>query len=277
MSNHVRWLLKGELIGQGRTADIFAWGDGLVLKLLKREFPASDLEYEARIARIIAATGFTVPAVGDLVKVEDRSGLIYERVQGPSMLQLLSAKPWKLFKVARQFAALHAAMHHHQQVELPSWQERIARSIQATSLLSGKIKQYLLEILDQMPKEEVICHGDFHPGNILMSPKGPVVIDWNNAVRGHPLADVARTSLILRSPILPPNTNIWQRAILKLFRRVFNYAYLRSYAHLRPYNAAQLKDWLPLVAAARLSENIAEEENYLLALIEKSLENLVSS
>jgi uncharacterized protein (TIGR02172 family) len=263
--------VKGQLIGQGRTAEIFAWGDGQILKLLRDGFPDQVIEYEARIARIISATGLEAPAVGELVEVENRKGLIYQRVEGPSMLQILSAKPWQLFKLAGQFAALHAEMHQRQGPDLPGQKAQMTRAIQNAPVLPETTKQRLFTILDQMPDETAVCHGDYHPGNILMSPAGPIIIDWSNAVGGDPLADVARTSLILRSPILPPGINPFEQVLLSAFRRLFDYAYLRTYVRIRPYQSARLKAWIPLVAAARLNEKISEEENYLMGLIEKGL------
>lgn len=49
---------------------------------------------------------------------------------------------------------------------------------------------------------------DFHPDNVLLAARGPVIIDWPDATRGQPLADVARTSLLLRLGGLPPG---WPR------------------------------------------------------------------
>ena len=263
--------MKGQLIGQGRTAEIFTWGEGQVLKLLRDGFPDQLIEDEARIARIISATGLEAPAVGDLVEVENRKGLIYQRVEGPSMLQILSAKPWKLFNLAGQFAALHAGIHQRQGPNLPGQKAQTAWAIQAAPGLPDPTKQRLLTSLDQVPGETAVCHGDYHPGNILMSGGGPVIIDWSTATSGDPLADIARTSLILRSPILPPGINAFEGVLLNTLRRLFNYAYLRAYTRIRPYQPDRLEAWMPLVAAARLNEKISEEENYLMALIEKGL------
>jgi aminoglycoside phosphotransferase (APT) family kinase protein len=42
-----------------------------------------------------------------------------------------------------------------------------------------------------------VLHLDLHPDNVLMSPRGPVVIDWSNATHGDPDVDIAMTWLIL--------------------------------------------------------------------------------
>src|ERR1044071_5794670 len=42
-----------------------------------------------------------------------------------------------------------------------------------------------------------LCHGDMHPSNVILAPDGPMIVDWFDASRGEPVADVARTCLLL--------------------------------------------------------------------------------
>lgn len=111
----------GEPIASGRTAEVYAWKTGEVLKLFHDWVSADDVAYETRISRLVHATGLPVPAVGDVVVVGDRLGLIMERVDGTSMAETLAARPWTLPRAARLLAELHADMHTVSGVhELPS-------------------------------------------------------------------------------------------------------------------------------------------------------------
>jgi tRNA A-37 threonylcarbamoyl transferase component Bud32 len=42
-----------------------------------------------------------------------------------------------------------------------------------------------------------ILHLDLHPGNVLLGPDGPVLIDWTNSAEGPPELDAAVSALIL--------------------------------------------------------------------------------
>ena len=53
---------------------------------------------------------------------------------------------------------------------------------------------WLLQNRPPEPERPALCHGDFHPFNVMLSPRGPIVIDWNNAHIGNPLEDVALLS-----------------------------------------------------------------------------------
>jgi Ser/Thr protein kinase RdoA (MazF antagonist) len=88
-------------------------------------------------------------------------------------------------ELARQFAEVHVAMHNCERPELPAQREGLIRAIVYTPNLDDTARQRVLAGLDQMAGGESVCHGDYHPGNIILSPRGPVVIDWMTAGHGN--------------------------------------------------------------------------------------------
>ena len=89
---------------------------------------------------------------------------------------------------------------------------------------------------------------------------GPVIIDWMTAVCGNPLADVARTTLLLRSGAPPEGyarVEVW--LIDRLRQSVYD-AYRRAYGERRALDQEQVAAWLPIMAAARLTEGMPEVE-----------------
>jgi Ser/Thr protein kinase RdoA (MazF antagonist) len=110
------------------------------------------------------------------------------------------------------------------------------------------------------------CHSDLHPENVLLTPHGPLAIDWMDAVRGNPAADVARTLLILRAwphYATHPAARVFRRTI----SAVIAASYLRRYRQLCPAVTPEaLAAWRTPVAAARLNEGMREERAYLMQL-----------
>jgi aminoglycoside phosphotransferase (APT) family kinase protein len=119
-----------------------------------------------------------------------------------------------------------------------------------------------LSALAALPDGDQICHGDFHPANILLTTQGDVVIDWNDATLGNPLADVARFSVLALGAVATPQ--IPSRRIKRVVRH-FHDASLRRYFQLRPGGEDEYRRWLPIMAAARLSEGIPELTDWLVA------------
>jgi len=258
--------MKGPLLGAGRTAEVYAWGDSQILKLYRSDMPIEWVHFEARIGRIVAEAGLHAPSIGDVIQVDGRMGIVYERIDGVSMLNALARQPWTLSRVARQFAEVHAAMHNCERPELPSQRESMLRAIRRAPQLNDGDKERILKALERLPDGKSVCHGDYHPDNILMSARGPVVIDWMTTTCGNPIADVARTTLMFRVAVLPPYMGTVKRLMTQVFRRAFYSAYLRAYLELRPFPVGQIETWIPILAAARLNEGIAQEENQLLRL-----------
>ncbi len=90
------------VVGEGRTAEVLAWGEGRVLKLYREGFRREGAATEARVTRLVHEAGLAAPAVYDgdgpdgLVDLEDRAGIVYERIDGVSMLREMAQRPWRL-------------------------------------------------------------------------------------------------------------------------------------------------------------------------------------
>jgi len=259
----------GEPIATGRTAEIYPWRDGMVLKLFHTWMSADAVYYEARIARAVCAAGVAAPQVGEIVKVEGRLGLEYERLPEKSMGDALAAKPWLLIKLARQLAELHVAMHEVEAAPgLPTQHDRLGYKIRAAKDLPDTLKDAALQALAEAPEGHQLCHGDFHPWNVLITAAGPCTIDWTDAMSGAPLADVARTTTVLEGVAhMEITMSRWEKIALSWYAR----AYLRHYFMLRPDDKAEYRRWRLIAAAGRMSEDIRGLNGWLREQVEIGL------
>ena len=254
-------------IAQGRTAEIYHWDDEHVLKLYRDWCPPDWVDYEARTARAVHAAGIPSPEPGAIVDVDGRRGLLYERLEGVSMGQHVRTRPWLLVQHARSLADLQIAIHQKSVEGLPSYRERLKYDLRESSQLTDSLRAKIIDLLDRLPDEPNLCHGDYHPENVLITRRGPVVIDWMTACSGSPWADVARTSLILSIGIKAAGkqTPPFLRLMVKLYHRV----YLQRYRAHRPDTRDEFARWLPVIAAARLNENIIPEREALIRIAER--------
>jgi len=261
-------LSLGQPIGEGRTAELYPWGVGRALKLFREWVPADWVAYEARLARTVQGTGLPVPEVGDVVEIGGRVGIVYQRVEGLSMLRVFQERPWTLVSSARKLAELHAQIHTQRCAELPDLRTRLEGKIRSAEPLPVNLREAALEVLAGLPPGERVCHGDFHPDNVIISAGGPVIIDWMDAARGNPLADVARTCLLIRlgepEEMSPP-----ARMAYNTIRRWYQSVYIGRYFDLQPGDDGELRAWLLPVTAGRLSEDIPQERDRVLTLVRK--------
>ena len=151
-----------KLIAAGRASEVFDLGDGRVLRRFRT---GGDPEREALVMEHARNCGFPVPRVLEATA----DGLVLERIEGPTMVQELWRQPWRV----RRHAALLARLHH-------DLHELIAPATLAA-----------------VSEGDRLLHLDLHPENVILSPRGAVVIDWTNARRGDPSLDVALTWVII--------------------------------------------------------------------------------
>lgn len=257
------------LLAEGREAEVFEWGPGKVLRLIRNGESRSWMERGVAAMQAAQARGAPVPRVDEVVVVDGRPGVVMERVDGPDLIAAMGSQPWRVQRAARDLGRVHARLHEIPgPPELLSLHNHARDRIEHAAPLPAESARFALDALHELPDGDRLLHGDYHPGNVLIGPKGPVVIDWTNATRGDPAADVARTRLMIRLGDLPPGTPALIRQLNRFGRRYFGWAYLRSYRAARPVDLAVLDRWEIVRAADRVSEGIDAEIPSLLELLE---------
>jgi aminoglycoside phosphotransferase (APT) family kinase protein len=261
----------GERIGRGNTADIYVLGSDRVLKVF-RDPKLMDLE--RGVSTVIEELAVGAPTFYGTVETDGLTGLAYGRIKGPSMLEILMGKPEKAEECGRQLAQLHAKLHSIKATgRLQSIKSRLAYMISGIRHAGFEpLREAVVSRLSELPGGDQLCHGDFHPGNVLLSQRGPVIIDWMTAVCGPAQADAARTIMILRHAVLPAELpEVVIQAFAQL-RTILLQTYEDTYLELTGYSREELAQWeLPLLAA-RLGESVPEEEQRtLLAIIQRQL------
>jgi thiamine kinase-like enzyme len=256
------------------TAEVYEWGSQQALKLYYEGHPLDWIRYEADIGMEIIEAGVPAPNVYEMLEVEGRRGLVYERIQGPSVHALSQSSKAAIFKYAREMAKLHASIHCCTTTKLPLQKERLEQAIKGSSEILKEQTLLICTYLHTLPDGDFICHGDFHPDNVLITPNKPIAIDWINANRGDPMGDAARTSLMFLTPYNPPGTPAWMFIPLRFIKKMLNRAYLKEYCKLTNTSVQNVQNWILPVAAARLQENIPGERSWLLGLIDQRIKEL---
>ena len=231
-----------------------------MIKLFHAGRSEQAVERERSIAKVLNTLRVPVPRYEGERRVEDRHGLIFERIEGDSMLRTCVRQPWQVPRRARQLAELHFALHAQSAPELPRQRAYLQRMIERATDLPEVTRRLALEQLQRLPDGDRLCHGDFHPDNVVLSRRGFVVLDWVTATQGVPAADVARSLLLLELAVLPGDTPRGVVVVMQAVRRLFTRGYWRRYAALSGLQRADILAWqLPLLAG-RLSEAPPELE-----------------
>jgi len=251
-------------IAHGRTADIAPYGSGQVIKLFKAGFPRTTAEEEYRISLLLHGKDISTPQAYGLAELDGRYGIVYEHVEGVTMLQAIGRRPMSCFSVSARMADVHAEFHRRTVGRaLPGQKESLHVRIEEAPYLTDDEKRRIMDVLMQLPEGEQLCHGDYHPDNVMIG-KRTWVLDWMTGVSGHPAGDVMRTALLLKYGTIPEETPRMTARVIALIRRAMLLRYLQRYRRAANMSMGDIEAWFLPVAAARLAEWIPEPEKAVL-------------
>lgn len=238
----------GPIIGSGRLADVHAYGTHAI-KLYHVGRGKAEAFIEAAILALVEGHGLPAPQVHAAGRYGDRWGLVVDRIDGPTLGQLVLHDPGWLGEGLEEMARLQLLLHGTVETRLRPLKARLIANIGRVAALGDARRQRLIAQVVALPDGDRICHGDFHPFNIIGAPGRTTIIDWVDATCGPPAADACRSYLLLKQGA-PDIAD----------------AYLERYVARSELAVADIVAWMPCVAAARLAEGIEDEERSLLEL-----------
>ena len=236
-------------IGEGNTAEVYEWGADRVIKLFYPGFPASAIEKEYVNAKSVKKLDFDKVHEHGIVSYGNRTGIVYDQLEGESLLDYLH-HTGNIDKAVTMMTGLHNAILDQEMFEENILYYKKFLNENNTTL-SEKEQEFYHEKVSRLPDDSQLCHGDFHPGNIILTAKGPFVIDFMNICRGPELYDVARTYFLMNSQF-PVSSDGQDDQTEQLRRRLVD-GYLAS-MRVMP---EEIEDYLEVIRVARKGEELS--------------------
>lgn len=221
-------------------------------KVFNEDYSKADVLNEALNQARVEETGLNIPKVLGVTLIDGKWTIITEYIPGKTLAQIMEEDPDNQEKYLRLLVDLQLEMHGKTCPMLNKLKDKMSRKISQTDL-SATVRYDLHTRLEAMPKHKKVCHGDFNPSNIIVTPEGvPYILDWSHATQGNASADAARTYLLF---CLGGNQEMADR-YLKLFCDKSNTA--KQY----------VQKWMPIVAASQSVKGNAEEREFLYSWID---------
>ena len=254
-------LKLGSVIGEGVRSTVFALGSDRVVKVPRPSTPDAWIRYEAEYSGAVGSLGLPVPQVYDVTVHEGRVVVVYERIHGPSMWTRICERPVLAPAMGKLLGELQLRVFDCPvPMSVPRQRDRLGCKIRAAELHLGSDVEAAQALLPDVSGPLQLCHGDLHPGNVIISASGPVLLDWFDAARGVALADVARSSILMgaagRADSSLPHLMPLDRGVLRALHDSYM-AVIRGC--LRSFDDQQFTVWLRVEAAARLAEGVPED------------------
>ena len=206
---------------------------------------------EVRNHAIIQETGIKIPKLLEVIQIDGKWAIVTEFIQGETLSHLMKDHPENkdmyigmMIDLQLQFLALSGT-------RLNKMKDQIDRRI-CNSNLSATTRYHLHVALEEMLRDEVVCHGDYMPSNVILAEDGSLyIVDWSHAAQGNALVDVARTYLLF-----------WMRGGIDNSKR-----YLDLFCKKTNIAKEKILAWMPIVAASEFTRCDEKEQEFLLSWI----------
>jgi aminoglycoside phosphotransferase (APT) family kinase protein len=252
-------------IARGASAELFDIGGGQVLKLFRDSVSDEMIAREAYAS--VHAKMCNVPTAAAIARQNwnGRCGIVYPRLEGVTVMDWVRRNPMRAGWAIDQMGAIHGAMHRARGGTL-----RPLKQVLATDIAYGPapvpLQRAAIAYLTTLPDGRMLTHGDFHLGNVMMTPQEMKVIDWSKAATGHPAADAVRSEMLMRFGIGPADwvTNLWRDWAARRLRR--------TWLTTSPGMAVRDIDaWRPVVALAWLRAREAGRTPAFMRYLDRAL------
>jgi aminoglycoside phosphotransferase (APT) family kinase protein len=263
------------VIAKGGQAVIYDYGDGKVLRVATRPMDFDRIRYEYGVYASLAESTVPMPRAYELVTVNDAPAIVMDKVAGDTMMSLIARNPASAGAKARELARLHLELRTVKAAaSMTRTKAKAEFCISRSQILSEQEKGRVLDVLKDLPDGDNLCHGDFHPGNIIRSAGTNYLVDWVGASRGDFRADVAHTFVLLRVVPRLPQMNRLMHAVQRRIARAVANRYLAEISMAMPLDYEVLSRWVLVNSAERTYHGLESEKKYLHAFIEKYFEAL---
>ena len=186
----------GRLLGSGNVAEVFEWGAD-VIKLYRAGWGKEQAFREAATLALLEGGVLPVPDVHGVLQVDGRWGVVMSRAPGRPVGADMLENPAGAPALLEAVVELQVRMHGEVGRNLPGLHDRLRQKISGVRLLSVDEACAMLGRLEALPGGDRLCHGDFHPFNVMGTIERPVIVDWLDATSGAPEADACRSYLLL--------------------------------------------------------------------------------
>ncbi len=222
------------------------------VKVFDSDYSKADVLNEALNQARVEETGLDIPKIKEVTTVDGKWAIVSDYIPGKTLDRLIKENPEKKDEYLEMFVDLQIKMHSMKCPLLNKLKDKMNRKI-SEAKLDATTRYDLHTRLESMPKHTKLCHGDFCPSNIIITPDGkPFIIDWSHATQGNASADVARTYLLFWLEGDKDTANKYMELFCKKSDTAKQY----------------IQKWLPIVAASQSVKGKPEEREQLLSWVD---------
>ena len=183
-----------EEIGRGANGTIYRIDQDNVVKVYNNADALADIQHEREVAKLALILGIPTAISYDVVRVGESYGSVFELLNARSFSKILETEPEKMDWCVKEYVDLLKKIHGTlvPAGKLPDMKETVlswARFMQ--DYLPEEAGKKLLAMVEAVPHDDHMIHGDYHTKNVELQDDEVLLIDMDTLAVGHPVFELA--------------------------------------------------------------------------------------
>jgi tRNA A-37 threonylcarbamoyl transferase component Bud32 len=219
--------------------------------MFHKGYSKADVLNEALNQARVEEIGLNVPRVLEVTMRDECWMIVFDYIEGKTLSELIEENPGEKEKYIDRMVDIQLEIHRKRCQLLTNHRDKMFRKI-SLSDFDPMTKYELQTHLNGMPRHNKVCHGDFRPSNVIITPDDRhFIIDWAHVTKGNASADVARTYLIY----------------LLTNRKDEGEYYLKSFCKKADTPRSYVERWMRIVAASQTLKGNKDEYEFLSQIV----------
>lgn len=183
-----------EEIGRGANGTIYRIDQDNVVKVYNNADALEDIQHEREVAKLALILGIPTAISYDVVKVGESYGSVFELLNASSFSKILAKEPEKMDWCVEEYIKMLKIIHGTivPEGKLPDMKETVISWAEfMQDYLPEDAAAKLLDMVQAVPHDDHMIHGDYHTKNVELQNDEVLLIDMDTLAVGHPVFELA--------------------------------------------------------------------------------------
>ena len=182
-----------EFIAKGANGAVYRYDDETILKTYFAKDSLPEIKQERENARRAFVLGINTAIPYGIVRVCDGYGTVTELLNAVSITSLIRNNPDDLTEAVKYYVDMLKSIHAIE-AEDGEVQDMKEIALDWARFVSAHIPKdqgdKLISLIEALPKQNTLMHGDYHTNNIMVQNGEPLLIDMDTLCMGHPVFEL---------------------------------------------------------------------------------------
>ncbi len=182
-----------QMIGNGANGAVYRYDAETIIKVYFNSDALPEIQRERELARRALVLGINTAIPYDVVRVGDNYGTVMELLEASSLSQVIQKDPSDLDLPLKYYVDMLRQIHSTEVKpdDVPDIREVVLGwAAFDRDYLPADLGEKLFRMVEAVPKQYTMMHGDYHPNNVMIREDEAILIDMDTLCMGHPIFEL---------------------------------------------------------------------------------------